>query len=224
MKYGILTLFLLPLALFSQHALNMTYSQGSNVKNFNQFSALYNFQYTDTISKNTFETNINFDYGSQDKVVNSRDFSISLRERLYWGPVEGFMNIQNDQSLARGIDNRIMGGVGLEKQLVKKGGLALSVSDGGLFELTKFTTRGEFSKVRNSFRVQVKNKGKVKFKSNLMVQHNIKDLSDYIVISNTTLGMPLSSMIDFTARYSYIQETFVNKSTDFLTFGVEINF
>jgi hypothetical protein len=138
--------------------------------------------------------------------------------------VEGFMNIQNDQSLARGIDNRIMGGVGLEKQLVKKGGLSLSVSDGGLFELTKFTTRGEFSKVRNSFRVQVKNKGKVKFKSNLMVQHNIKDLSDYIVISNTTLGMPLSSMIDFTARYSYIQETFVNKSTDFLTFGVEINF
>lgn len=224
MKKILLLLFLLPAILLSQHALNLTYTQGNNFKSFRQFTSDYGFQYMDSVSKNTFEANVNFIYGSQEGEINSRDITVSIRERLYWGPVEGFMNIQNDQSLARGIDNRITGGVGLEKLIVNKGNFGISLSDGALFELTHFKDLGEYAKVRNSFRIQIKNKGKFKLKSNLMIQNNIQNLSDYILVSNSTLGVPLTSMIDFTAKYSYIQETFIDVTTDFMTFGLEINF
>jgi hypothetical protein len=223
-KYFITILSILPILAYSQHSLNLNYNRGNNVRSSEDFMADYSFQYMDSTTKNTFEASVNFLYGKQEQDINARDLSISLRERLYFGSVEGFMNLQNDQSLARGIENRVMGGVGLEKFLYRKNGFYFSISDGALFEMTKYSDLGEFVKVRNSFRAQIKNKGKVKFRTNVLIQNNIQDWSDLILTSNTTLGMPISSMIDFTANYMFLKETFVSKKLDFFTLGIEVNF
>jgi hypothetical protein len=215
---------LLPAFSFAQHSLNLNYNRGNNVRVSEDFLVDYYFKHYDSLSKNTFEANVNFLYGKQETDINARDFSISIREKLFFGPVDGFLNLQNDQSLARGIDNRITGGVGLEKSLIQKSGFTLAVSDGAIFELTEYSDMGEFVKVRNSFRVQIKNKGRVKFKSNLMIQNNVQDWGDHIFTSRTTLGFPVSKMVDVTANYLYIQESFVSTSIDFMSLGLQFNF
>lgn len=223
MRFLFLFLFL-PVFSFAQHSLNLNYNRGNNVRVSEDFLVDYYFKHYDSVSRNTFEANVNFLYGKQEEDINARDFSISIREKLFFGPVDGFLNLQNDQSLARGIDNRITGGVGLEKSLIQKSGFTLAISDGAIFELTEYADMGEFVKVRNSFRIQAKNKGKVKLKSNLMIQNNVQDWDDYIFTSRTTLGFPVSKMIDVTANYLYIQESFVSTSIDFMSLGLQFNF
>lgn len=220
----LLTAILFPISAISQHTLKVNYTRANNLRSSENFMVSYGFQHLDSATKNTFESSVSFLYGRQQKDLNARDFSISLKEKLYFGPVDGFINIQNDQSLVRGIDNRVMGGVGLEKQILKRGGFVMSVSDGALFELTKFKDLGEFSKVRNSFRLQIRNSGKIKLKSSFFIQNNIKDWDDLIISSNTTLGMPVSKFIDLTANYMFLRETFISRNLDFLMMGVEFSF
>ena len=223
MRFFIIFLFF-PLISFAQHSLNLTYNRGNNVRVSENFLADYNFKHYDSITRNTFETNVNFLYGKQGSDINSRDFSVSIREKLFFGPIDGFLNLQNDQSLARGIDNRTTGGVGLEKNIIQKSGFSVAVSDGAMFELTEYSDLGEFAKIRNSFRIQIKNTGRFKLKSNLMIQNNVQDLDDYIFTSRTSIGFPLSKMVEVTANYVYLKESFVSTSIDFMSLGLKFNF
>ncbi len=175
---------------------------------------------------------VNWLFGEQDRQLSNNDFNstvdFNLRSRLprlyYWG-LGSF-----EKSYSLKVINRTQAGAGLAANIVDRGdSLSLNVSDGLLYEYSALqlsdSSESYYSTVRNSFRLRLRFRlwQRLSFESTSFIQHSLRDGSDYIIRSNSSLGISLRNWLSLTTALTYNKVTRTNSENLLLTFGLTVD-
>ncbi len=172
---------------------------------------------------------VNWLFGEQDHRLSNNDFNstidFNLRSRLpglyYWG-LSSF-----EKSYSLKVINRTQAGAGLASNIIDRGdSLSINLSDGLLYEYSALqlsdSAESYFRTVRNSFRLRLRFRlwQMLSFESTSFVQHSLCDASDYIIRSNSSLGIKLRNWLSMTTALTYNVVTRTNSENLLLTFGL----
>jgi len=169
-------------------------------------------------------------YGEQGSVKSNDDFSSTLdfnfffreKGRVYiWG-LGTF-----DKSFALKIDHRYQVGSGVGVNVVEHEHVFLNISNGVLYErseLDRVDDVGRFSYdvFRNSlrFRLRITYRDHVTFDQIHFWQPSLSDRNDYVIRSNTTLGLRFHKWLSVTSALVYNKLSLSGRENLLLTFGV----
>lgn len=208
----------------STGTVNKTNDQSSYVLN----NALRFSIYKKSISLNSNNTWI---YGKQQNRVTNNDFSSTLdfdvykarRSIYYWG----LLNYEKSFSLA--IDHRFQGGLGIGYYFIDRENIVIQVSDGILYEASRLENRGESPDVANSqetLRNSLRLKFRYVFREKVtidhvdFVQHSLEDRKDYILRSNTIIGVKLYKWISLSLSVNYNKISITERENLLLNYGI----
>ena|ERR1700712_574881 len=166
-------------------------------------------------------------YGAQNSVLTNNDFSSTLYANVntgikhfyYWGLV----NYNTSYSLK--ISNQLLAGSGLAYNVIDKDSCHLNISDGVLFDQSSLIALKEYHTYRNSLRVQLRFliKDLVTFESINFLQSSFDNGNDYIIRSNTTLGLKLRKWISLTTSLGYNKMNITSTQNLTFTYGLALD-
>lgn len=208
----------------STGTVNKTNDQNSYVLN----NALRFSLYKKSISLNSNNTWI---YGKQQDRMTNNDFSSTLdfdvykarRSIYYWG----LLNYEKSFSLA--IDHRFQGGLGIGYYFIDRENMVIQVSDGILYEASRLVNRDEAPDLANSqqtLRNSLRLKFRYVFREKVtidhvdFVQHSLEDRKDYILRSNTIIGVKLYKWISLSLSVNYNKISITDRENLLLNYGI----
>lgn len=166
-------------------------------------------------------------YGKQNNSLTNNDFSSTLyadvntgvKHLYYWG----LLNYNTSYSLK--ISDQLLAGAGLAYDLIDKDSIRLNLSDGILYDQSSLLTLKDYHTYRNSLRVQLRFmiKDMVTFESVNFLQSALNDGNDYIIKSNTTLGLKLRKWISLTTTLGYNKMNITGTQNLTLTYGLALD-
>jgi len=166
-------------------------------------------------------------YGAQNDALTNNDFSSTVYANLntgikqfyYWALV----NYNTSYSLK--INNQLLAGVGLAYDVINTPNFRFNLSDGVLYDNSSLLTTLNYHTYRNSFRVQVhyNTKELITFDSVNFLQNSFDDGKDYILKSNTTLGLKLRKWISLTTTLAYNKMNITDTQNLTFTYGIALD-
>lgn len=166
-------------------------------------------------------------YGAQNSVLTNNDFSSTLyanintgvKQLYYWGLV----NYNASYSLK--INNQLLAGAGLAYDIIDKANIRFNLSDGVLYDESSLLTTLNYNTYRNSLRVQLRFNAMdmVSFESVNFLQSSFNDGNDYIIRSNTTLGLKLRKWISLTTSLAYNKMNITSTQNLTFTYGLALD-
>ncbi len=145
------------------------------------------------------------DRKSNDDFHSVADVNLFKSERnvYYWALV----NYEKSYSLK--LNYRLQTGAGVGYYVLDRNNFVIQLSDGILYEKSDlFDTEASLNNYeiyRNSFRVKLRFliHEVLTFESSDFVQHSLEDRKDYVIKSNTTLGLKLKKWLSFSIAVNY---------------------
>ena len=179
-------------------------------------------------------TNVVWIYGIQQKNLTNNDFSAhgdidlgkGIRKFYYWGL------LNYDASYSLKINHRVQAGGGVAYSIIDSPGIKIKVSDGFLFEQGNLVTVDlnhiVYHIPRNSFRLSYRFSINNKFSLGGVhyYQPSLKDISDYIIQSTSTISVNLRKWLAITSSLVYNKVSRTKRENLLITYGltVEKNF
>ena len=171
----------------------------------------------------------NWIYGQQQKHLTNNDFNSALdfnwyrdfKNFYYWG----LGTFESSYSLK--VNSRTQMGLGGAYNLVDKKDVFINFSDGILYEFADLklsdTTNDIYSTFRNSFRFRFRYvyKDRITFESVSFLQNSLKQKTDYIVNTNTSISFKLLKWISLTSALNYNKVNRNKRENLLLTFGLK---
>lgn len=167
-------------------------------------------------------------YGRQGSRLTNNDFISALnvdylknKQRLYYW---GLVTFTTSYSLK--IDHQLQAGGGIGYNFINKEKAELVVSDGLLYETSKFTlaTEGDFDHqtVRNSLRIKYKwhVTDVVLLDGVHFWQPSLENFSDYNIRSTSSLSVKLRKWLSLTTALTYNKVSFTNRENLLVNFGI----
>lgn len=163
-------------------------------------------------------------YGETESLKTNNDFMSVIdldlfknQRRLYYWALASY-----EKTYSLNINDRFQGGVGLGLSLVKTKNAKLVLSDGPLYENTRFSVadthgRLNYETVRNSFRVKFHFVIKDLFVLDGVdfLQNSLSDREDYNIRSNTSLSFKVTKWLSLTTSVTY-NKLYLTGSENFL--------
>ena len=169
-------------------------------------------------------------YGKQDQDLTNNDFSSTVDFNLYktfphffyWG----LANYNTSYSLK--INNQLLAGLGAAYNLIDKSNTLLNISNGILYDKSDLylsdTIRDVYHTFRNSFRLlfRLNIKNTFVLEGSGFLQNSLKEKSDYIVRTNTSLSVKLAKWLNFTTAYTYNKYNRTSRTNSLLNYGFTV--
>jgi hypothetical protein len=166
-------------------------------------------------------------YGKQNSALTNNDFSSSLFFNLYktlphfyyWGLV----NYNTSYSLK--INNQLLAGAGIAYSVIDKKNTYVNVSDGVLFDQSDLLANQIYHTWRNSLRLQLRLiiKDMITLDESDFLQSAFNNRRDYIIRSNTTLGIKLKKWISLTTSLTYNKMNITSSDNLIFTYGLTVD-
>ncbi|GAA4322149.1 hypothetical protein GCM10023149_22290 [Mucilaginibacter gynuensis] len=175
----------------------------------------------------TFNTSNTWIYGKQNKELTNNDFSSSVYVNLYktfnhfyyWGLV----NYNTSYSLK--VNNQLLAGAGVAYSFFDKPNVYVNVSDGVLYDQSNLLVNEIYNTYRNSFRLQFHFliKDMITLDGSHFLQSSFSNGNDYIIRSNTTLGIRLRKWISLTTALNYNRMNITRSDNLNFTYGLSLD-
>jgi hypothetical protein len=191
---------------------------------------LLNNAFTFNISKKkiTFNSNIGWIYGAQQKTITNNDISANVdvdylknvQKLYYWG----LLSFDKSFSLKINYRGQVGGGVGYH--LIKKETANLVLSDGLLYETSDLYDKDlgpdKYQTIRNSFRVKYRFniKEAVVIDGLHFLQNSLLSIEDYNIRSLTNVTVKLRKWLGITGSLNYNKLSRTNRENLFITYGL----
>lgn len=170
-------------------------------------------------------------YGRSDGNLTNNDYSSYLNFDYYkslphfyeWG----LANYNTSYSLK--INNQLLTGLGLAYRVLDRKNAKVNISDGILYDKSDLylndTIRDIYHTFRNSLRLQFKFTIKDIFtvNSSSFLQNSLNNEGDYIIRSNTSLGIKLRKWLSFTSTLSYNKMNRTQSENLLFTYGLTLD-
>lgn len=193
----------------------------------NSFLFNNNLKFNITKMKVAMNSTHNWAYGEQQSKVTNNDFSSTVDFNLlkkvqkiyYWGL------LTFDKSYSLKIDKRVQAGVGIAYNIVNRDNLIFVVSDGILYENSDLYDKLPYQIARNSFRIKFKYAitNFLSIDGSDFLQHALGDAEDYILKSNTNMGIKIRKWLSFTTSVNYNKLNLTQNENFLLTFGFAVD-
>ncbi len=184
-----------------------------------------------SIRKKTVELNArsSYVYGKQNQLLTNSDFAGTLdgdfyqTQRFYYWVLG---NYTSSRSLK--IANRYQTGVGIAYKLIDNTDILLNVSNGILYESSDLyladSTRELYQTFRNSFRLIYKfsYKNIITLNGTHYVQNSLQYAEDYIIRSNNSLSVKLTTWLSLTASLLYNRVNRAASENLLINYGITI--
>jgi Protein of unknown function, DUF481 len=183
-----------------------------------------------SVSKKTvaFNTINSYIYGTSAGIKTNSDFSSSVdfdywrpKSKLYYWGLATF-----DKSYSLKINHRIQGGLGIGYTIVNNKNIAITASDGILYERSDLTDaelgRLNYHDFRNSFRLKYHwaITGIIALDGNGFWQPSLSDSHDVIWKNTSTLSFKIKKWLSLTTAVTYNQITVTHNENLLVTFGL----
>lgn len=182
-----------------------------------------------TKKKLSLNSSSSWTYGQQQKRVTNNDFFTALdfnwypndEKRLYYWGLGTY-----ESSFSLKVNSRTQMGLGAAYNFIDKPDFFINLSDGILYEFSNLkitdSTNDIYQTFRNSFRFRFRYvyKDRITLDGVSYYQNSLKDGSDYIINSTTTVGIKLMKWISFTSSLKYNKVRRSNRDNLLLTFGL----
>ncbi|WP_231491668.1 DUF481 domain-containing protein [Pedobacter sp. Leaf170] len=166
-------------------------------------------------------------YGKQNNALSNNDFSTTMNLNLYktftnfyyWGLV----NYNTSYSLK--LKNQLLAGVGVAYSFIDTTNAYINLSNGVLFDRSSLVELADYSTFRNSLRLQYHFliKDIITIDGSHFLQNSYSRKGDYIIRSNTTLGLKIIKWISFTTALNYNRLNVTQRENLNLTYGLSID-
>ncbi|RKR84872.1 uncharacterized protein DUF481 [Mucilaginibacter gracilis] len=166
-------------------------------------------------------------YGKQNSTLTNNDFSTTVFFDLYrtfphfyyWG----LANYNTSYSLKLG--NQLLAGAGVAYNILDKDNARLNLSDGVLFDQSSLLTKVNYHTYRNSLRLQFHFAVRDVFTidGGNFLQSSFSNGNDYIIRSNTILGIKLRKWISLTTTLAYNKMNITNSDNLIFTYGLTLD-
>lgn len=182
-----------------------------------------------SVKKNDFVFNSsnNWIYGRQNNQLTNNDYSSTLNFNLYktiphfyyWG----LANYNTSYSLK--INNQLLAGVGIAYSILDRPNAYFNISDGILYDKSNLLGNLNYDTWRNSFRIQYHFaiKELITLDGSNFLQSAYTDKDDYIIRSNTVLGIKLRKWISLTSSLTYNKMNITRSDNLIFTYGVSLD-
>lgn len=181
-----------------------------------------------SISLNSSSTYV---YGQQNKALTNNDFNTALNFNLYktfphfyyWG----LLNYTTSYSLK--IINQLQAGGGVAYNFIDKKEAKINLSEGVLYETSDIylqdTVRETYHTVRNTLRLQARFliKEFISIETINFWQPSFAYSNDYIIKSNTTLGVKVKKWLTLTTSLQYNKISRTDRENLLFNYGVIID-
>jgi hypothetical protein len=166
-------------------------------------------------------------YGKQNSLLTNNDYSSTLNFNLYKTfPHFYYWALANyNTSYSLKIYNQLITGLGIAYNIVDKKSAKVNLSDGIVYDQSDLVTDHDYHTYRNSLRLQFHFKAKDIFTldgSNYW-QPSLSNHNDYIISTNTTLGLKIMKWLSFTTMLSYNRMEITNSDNLIFTYGLSID-
>ncbi|GAB3935570.1 hypothetical protein GCM10028827_37410 [Mucilaginibacter myungsuensis] len=166
-------------------------------------------------------------YGRQNDQLTNNDYSSTLNFNLYktlphfyyWG----LTNYNTSVSLK--INNQLLAGVGIAYSILDRPNAYFNISNGVLYDRSNLLANLNYNTWRNSLRVQFHFaiKELVTLDGGNFLQSAYNNGDDYIIRSNTTLGIKLRKWISLTSSLTYNKMNITGSDNLIFTYGVSLD-
>jgi len=175
-------------------------------------------------------TSLAWVYGTQNSDLTNNDFSAhgdidlgkSVHRLYYWGLVN------YDKSFSLKINYRLQAGAGIAYSFIDSPDLKINISDGILYEKGNITDVNKTDIVyeipRNSIRLSYRWAIKDKFMITGIhfYQPSMKDISDYIIQSTSSVSVKLRKWLSITSAVIYNKVSRTKRENLLITYGIAI--
>lgn len=178
--------------------------------------------------RTVFNTNAVWTYGEQNATLTNNDFSSSTDFNIYPDSSKlyywGLANYTTSFSLR--IQHQVQTGLGAAYNFINRPEAWLNISDGILYEtsrLTAFATASQrYHTFRNSLRLGYRFviQGAVRVEGTNFLQQALGDAGDYILRTNNSLSVKLSSWVSIGTTLTYNQFRRTGTDNLLLTYGI----
>lgn len=172
-------------------------------------------------------SNTSWLYGKQNKTLSNNDFSSTLNFNLYktfphfyyWG----LLNYNTSYSLK--LRNQLLVGGGIAYSFLDRPNAYVNISDGVLFDQSSLVSAASYNTFRNSLRLQFHFalKDILTLDGNNFLQNSFTRKGDYIIRSNTTLGLKIRKWISLTTAFNYNSLNITSSENLNLTYGIALD-
>ena len=149
------------------------------------------------------------------------DFSLFKENRglYFWG----LANFERSYSLK--INHRLQAGAGIGYYILDRDDFIIQLSDGVLYDKSDLfdteASTNDYETYRNSFRLKLRFifNGNITIESSDFLQHALDNRRDYVVKSNTTLGLKLKKWLAFSVALNYNKLSITDRENLLCNFG-----